>query len=86
MESSPLRIDCRICMDMEVRLFPLLGRIGIHFRMVLVPCLWHIMWSKLGGYCRRWTRVVPELFRVENERVPKLPRHPLARRDMESTP
>ena len=59
MESSPLRMDCKICMDMEVGLFLLLGRIGIDCRMVLVPCLWHIMWFKLGGYYFRWTMVVP---------------------------
>ena len=59
---------------MEVGLFLLLGGIGIDCRMVLVPCLWHIMWSKLGGYCRRWTRVVPGWFRVENGRVSELPR------------
>ena len=36
--------------------------------MVLVPCLWHVMWPQLGGYCRRWTRAVLRWFRVENWR------------------
>ena len=75
-----------LCIDMEVGLFLLLGGIVIDCRMVLVSCLWHIMWSKLGGYCRRWTRVVPGWFLVENGRVPKLPRHPLACRFVESMP
>ena len=33
--------------------------------MVLVPCLWHVMWPQLGGYFRRWTRAVPGWFWVK---------------------
>ena len=53
--------------------------------MVLVPCLWHVLWPQMGGYCCRWTRVVPGWFRVENWRVPELPRSSLARWGVEST-
>ena len=29
------------------------------FLACLVPCLWHVLWPQMGGYCGRWTRVVP---------------------------
>ena len=38
MKSSPLRMDCKICMDMEVWFIPTLELFGIDCRMVLVLC------------------------------------------------
>ena len=55
------------------------------FLACFVPCLWHVLWSQLGGYCSRWTRAVPGWIRVKNWCVPELPRSSLARRCVEAT-
>ena len=39
-------------------LFLLLGWFYAVFLACLVPCLWHVLWPQLGGYCGQWTRAV----------------------------
>ena len=55
------------------------------FLAFLVPCLWHVVWPQLGGYCGQWTRAIPGWFLVKTLRVPELPKSSLARRCVEAT-
>ena len=41
------------------------GMFCVIFFARFVPCLWHVLWLQLVGYCGRWTRVVPVWFQVK---------------------
>ena len=55
------------------------------FLACFMPCLCYVLWPQLGGYCGRWTRVVPGWFRVKHWHVPELPRSSLAHSCLEPT-
>ena len=43
----------------------IVGWFSALFLACFVLCLWRVLWPQLGGYCGRWTRVVPRWFQIE---------------------